>query len=72
MKQLQNHLTATTDDYLTKAELVAMFKHCGRTIKRWSEQGLLPRPISFGKRPLWRRSDIEECLAKRNPKENQL
>jgi predicted site-specific integrase-resolvase len=49
-------------EYLNKKDLAKMLCVTVRTISNYSRQGKLPTACRIGDRPLWRKSEIEECL----------
>ena len=56
---------ASSERYLKKREVAAMLGFCGRSIMRFVDRGLLPKPIYINRQPRWRHSEIEEWLSRR-------
>ena len=53
-----------SDRFMTKKELAVMLNFSEKSVDRFVEQGLLPSAVYFNNRPRWRRSEVEEFLAK--------
>ena len=48
------------DEYLTAPQLDRRYNKCRKTIDRWIEQGILPRPVVINGRWHWLRSELEQ------------
>ena len=55
---------ASSERYLKKRELAVMLGFCERSIMRFVDGGLLPKPIYINKQPRWRLSEIEGWLSR--------
>ena len=49
---------------LDQNDICAMLRIQPRTLRRKVDDGVVPAPFRVGKKPLWRRADIESWLAK--------
>jgi excisionase family DNA binding protein len=50
--------------YLTVRQIAAMLRCCPQTVRNWVKRGLLPPPLSLGKRKrLWEADAVERHLA---------
>ena len=49
---------------INQNEFCAMLGIQPRTLRRKVDEGVVPAPFRVGKKPLWRRSEIETWLAK--------
>lgn len=58
-------MTTTTQptEYITEKELAQRLGVHQATITRWHQQGILPKPLRFGKRLVrWRRAAMQKFL----------
>lgn len=50
---------------MTADELALELRVDIRTLRRWRRDGMVPKPIRFGRSIRWRRADVGDWLEKR-------
>ena len=48
--------------YMTDREVARLLRSSRRSIRRWSQQGILPKPVKLGRNTRWDRDQLLEAL----------